>query len=254
MLSPAEFGLYAALGLLAALAGVGFTRVLYGMEDLADRLWHWPETWRPTAGGLLLGVLLLGLPEMYGVGYPVLERGIQQHYVAWFLLVLLVGKIAATSLTIAIGGSGGVFAPSLFMGAMLGTAYGAGVHHLFPGASAPDVVGVGVLPNCHAALKSRRGEGTESGSAVEIQRPERVCAGTRHYCNPCAHGIRIAALLQPVRVWACDSASPAVRAVTVSGPLALPPPLPPVIPLEHPHAPPVAQDWAPAAPPCKPIL
>jgi CIC family chloride channel protein len=49
----------------------------------------------------------------------------------------MAGKIAATSLTIAIGGSGGVFAPSLFMGAMLGTAYGAGVHHLFPGATAP---------------------------------------------------------------------------------------------------------------------
>ena len=91
----------------------------------------------PAAGGVLLGLLLLALPEMYGVGYPVLERAVQLHYVAWFLIVLLVGKIAATSLTIGIGGSGGVFAPSLFMGAMLGTAYGIGVHHLFPGATAP---------------------------------------------------------------------------------------------------------------------
>jgi CIC family chloride channel protein len=137
LVSPVEFLLYAGLGLITAVAGVVFTRVLYGFEDLADRLWRWPEAWRPAAGGILLGLLLLGLPEMYGVGYPVLERGIQQHYVAWFLLVLLVGKIAATSLTIAVGGSGGVFAPSLFMGAMLGTAYGAGVHHLFPGATAP---------------------------------------------------------------------------------------------------------------------
>jgi CIC family chloride channel protein len=137
VVSPAEFGLYATLGLLTAVAGVGFTRVLYGFEDLFDRLWRWPEALRPAAGGILLGLLLLVLPEMYGVGYPVLERGIQQHYVAWFLLVLLLGKVAATSLTIAIGGSGGVFAPSLFMGAMLGTAYGAGVHHLFPGATAP---------------------------------------------------------------------------------------------------------------------
>jgi CIC family chloride channel protein len=137
LVSPAEFALYAALGILTAVAGVAFTRVLYGFEDLADRLWRWPEAWRPAAGGVLLGLLLLALPEMYGVGYPVLERGIQAHYVAWFLLVLMAGKIAATSLTIAIGGSGGVFAPSLFMGAMLGTAFGTGIHQLFPGATAP---------------------------------------------------------------------------------------------------------------------
>ena len=65
---------------------------------------------------------------MYGVGYPVLENGIEGKYVAWFLIVLLVGKIIATSLTIGIGGSGGVFAPTLFMGAMLGTAFGDLVH------------------------------------------------------------------------------------------------------------------------------
>ena len=75
-------------------------------------------------GGILLGLLLLALPEMYGVGYPALERAIRTEYVVGFLLVLMVGKIVATSLTIAIGGSGGVFAPSLFMGAMLGAAYG----------------------------------------------------------------------------------------------------------------------------------
>jgi CIC family chloride channel protein len=136
LVSPAEFLLYAVLGLLTAVAGVGFVRVLYGMEDLIDRFWRWPEALRPAAGGVLLGLLLLALPEMYGVGYPVLERAVQLHYVVWFLIVLLVGKIAATSLTIGIGGSGGVFAPSLFMGAMLGTAYGIGVHHLFPGATA----------------------------------------------------------------------------------------------------------------------
>ena len=137
VVSPPEFALYAVLGLLTALAGVAFVRVLYGFEDIFDRLWRWPEAWRPAACGVLLGGLMLALPEMYGVGYPVLERAVRQHYVAGFLLVLLVGKIAATSLTIAIGGSGGVFAPSLFMGAMLGGAYGAGVHHLFPGATAP---------------------------------------------------------------------------------------------------------------------
>ena len=85
----------------------------------------------------MLGLLLLALPELYGVGYPPLEKAIRGHYAIWLLLILLAGKILATSLTIAIGGSGGVFAPSLFMGAMLGSAYGAGVHHFLRGLAAP---------------------------------------------------------------------------------------------------------------------
>lgn len=136
LVSPVEFLLYAGLGLLTALAGVAFIRVLYGLEDLCDRLWRWSEAFRPAVGGLLLGLVLLALPQMYGVGYPVLEGAIRGQYVGWFLLVLLVGKIAATSLTIGIGGSGGVFAPSLFMGATLGTAYGLAVHQLMPGLTA----------------------------------------------------------------------------------------------------------------------
>ena len=127
-----EYFLYALLGLLAAGVGVAFIRVLYGTEDLCDALWHGPEWLRPAAGGLLLGLLLLVLPEMYGVGYPVLENGIRGQYVFGFLLVLSLGKMVATSLTIGIGGSGGVFAPSLFIGAMLGTAYGDAVHTWLP--------------------------------------------------------------------------------------------------------------------------
>ncbi len=147
--SPVEYPLYAGLGLLAALVGVGFIRVLYGMEDFADRIWRGPEWLRPAAGGALLGLLLLVLPELYGVGYPPLERAIHSDYTVWLLLALLVGKVLATSLTISIGGSGGVFAPSLFMGAMLGSAYGIGVHHLFPGSTGPagayGIVGMGAV-------------------------------------------------------------------------------------------------------------
>ncbi len=102
-----EYFLYAALGVLAAMVGIAFIRVLYATEDLFDRLWRGPEWLRPAAGGLLLGLLLLALPEMYGVGYPVLEHAIRGHYALAFLAVLLGGKIAATSLTIGIGGSGG---------------------------------------------------------------------------------------------------------------------------------------------------
>jgi CIC family chloride channel protein len=119
-----EYGLYAGLGLMAAVVGTVFVRVLYGMEDVADRIWRGPAWLRPAAGGVLLGALLLALPQLYGVGYPVLDHAIGGGYTTRFLLLLLVGKLIATSLTIAIGGSGGVFAPSLFMGAMLGAAYG----------------------------------------------------------------------------------------------------------------------------------
>jgi CIC family chloride channel protein len=74
--SPAEYGFYAGLGLCAAVVGVAFIRVLHGLEDLADRVWRGPEWLRPAVGGLGLGLVLLVLPEMYGVGYPVLESAI----------------------------------------------------------------------------------------------------------------------------------------------------------------------------------
>ncbi|MER0479973.1 chloride channel protein [Streptomyces sp. Edi2] len=144
-----QYGLFAVLGVLAGAVGVGFTRILYWIEDACDWAWRGPEWLRPAAGGLLLGLVLLVLPEMYGVGYPVLEEAAHGGYVAGFLLLLLVGKILATSLTIGIGGSGGVFAPSLFIGAMLGAAYGATTHHLMPGTAgavgAYALVGMGAV-------------------------------------------------------------------------------------------------------------
>jgi CIC family chloride channel protein len=86
---------------------------------------------------------------MYGVGYPVLALAISGHYIVLALLGLLAAKILATSLTMWIGGSGGVFAPSLFMGAMLGSAYGAIVHDAVPGvavaAGAYGLVGMGAV-------------------------------------------------------------------------------------------------------------
>jgi chloride channel protein, CIC family len=130
--SPWEYLGYAALGLLGGLLGWGFARFLYLVEDGCDRVWRGPEWLRPAIGGIVLGGLLLVLPQLYGVGYPVLANGIAERYALGFLLVLVVGKMVATSLTIGIGGSGGVFAPSLFIGAMAGTAFGMVVHALFP--------------------------------------------------------------------------------------------------------------------------
>jgi chloride channel protein, CIC family len=147
--SPLELVLYAGLGVLAAGVGLAFIKVLYIGEDAADRLWRGPAWLRPAAGGILLGLLLLVVPQMYGVGYPVLQAGVAGHYVVLALLGLLAAKVLATSLTMWIGGSGGVFAPALFMGAMLGSAYGAVAHSLLPGLAAASgaygLVGMGAV-------------------------------------------------------------------------------------------------------------
>jgi CIC family chloride channel protein len=126
------------------LVGVSFKTVIYKLEDLGDRLWKGRPEWaRPAAGGVVLGLLLLALPEMYGVGYPVMDREVTGHVVLWFVLALMVGKIVAAGTTLAIGGSGGVFAPSLFTGAMGGMAFGAVVSSLFGHVvSSPAIFGV----------------------------------------------------------------------------------------------------------------
>jgi CIC family chloride channel protein len=125
--------LIAVLGALAGLTGYGFKTVLYKAEDLVDRLWKGRPEWaRPATGGVALGLLLLALPQMYGVGYPVMDNATAGRVVVWMLVVLMFGKVVAASLTLAIGGSGGVFAPSLFTGAMGGMAFGIAAKHLFP--------------------------------------------------------------------------------------------------------------------------
>jgi chloride channel protein, CIC family len=145
--SPVEYALFAGLAVVVGACGVLFTRTLYLIEDACDWIWRGPEWLRPGAGGLLLGGLLWVLPEMYGVGYPVMENAVTGHYVLGFLLLLLAGKILATSLTIGIGGSGGVFAPSLFIGGMGGTAFGMVVHswlpHLTAGPGVYGLIGMG---------------------------------------------------------------------------------------------------------------
>jgi len=129
------------LGLVAGLIGVGFKSFLYGFEDFADRIWKGRPEWaRPAFGGVALGLLLLALPQMYGVGYPVMDKIIAGHEVLWLIVILMVGKVVASSLTLSIGGSGGVFAPSLFVGAAAGMAYGEAVHHIFGSVVGPPAI------------------------------------------------------------------------------------------------------------------
>jgi chloride channel protein, CIC family len=134
-----DYLLVAILAVIAALIGVAFKNALYKVEDLCDAVWkNRPEWARPAVGGIALGLVLLVLPQMYGVGYPVMDKAVAGNYGLWFLVVLAAGKILACSLTLGIGGSGGVFAPSLFVGVTSGMAFGeiAG-HVLGPGAGQP---------------------------------------------------------------------------------------------------------------------
>ncbi|MFQ6057662.1 MAG: chloride channel protein [Anaerolineae bacterium] len=135
LISPWELFLYAALGILAALAAVAFVRVLYGFEDLFDA-WRFPEYFKPVAGGLLMGALGLYSPHLFGVGYEAIEAALRNEMLLTTLILLALLKILATSLTIGSGGSGGVFAPSLFVGSMLGGAFGNVVHGWLPAITA----------------------------------------------------------------------------------------------------------------------
>jgi chloride channel protein, CIC family len=130
--------LVAVLAVTAGLIGIGLKTFLYWLEDFVDELWTGRPEWaRPAVGGIALGVLLLAVPQMYGVGYPVMNNVIGGHVVVGLIILFLISKVLATSLTLSIGGSGGVFAPSLFIGAMAGMAFGTVVHGLFGSAVGP---------------------------------------------------------------------------------------------------------------------
>ncbi len=134
--NPWELLFYVTLGVLAALVAKGFTWLLYACEDLFEA-WHCPEYVKPVAGGLGVGCLALVFPHVLGVGYETIGGVLKDQPAIPLMLGLLVAKAAATALTLGSGGSGGIFSPSLFMGAMLGGALGSSVRGLFPAVSAP---------------------------------------------------------------------------------------------------------------------
>lgn len=165
---PRDYLLVAALAVLAALIGLGFSKFLYLVEDLFDRVWHGRPEWaRPVVGGVLVGLVLLALPQMYGVGYPVMFRALDGDYALWFLLVLAIGKVVATSVTLGVGGSGGVFAPSLFVGLMSGTAFGVAAQQVF-GTAAGDPALYAAVGMAGVFSSATRAPLTSLSSVVEM--------------------------------------------------------------------------------------
>lgn len=131
MISALDLPFYAILGICGAVGGIFFTKVLYWFEDQFDKI-KIPEYIKPVFGGLLLGAVGLYLPQVFGVGYPAMSEALVGHYAMGLLFILAAAKILAVSLTIGSGGSGGVFAPSLFVGTMFGEAFGTALKNIFP--------------------------------------------------------------------------------------------------------------------------
>ena len=157
--SPLEFPLYAILGVFCALVAVGFTLFLYRAEDAWDSV-KFPEYLKAVLGGLMMGTMGLVFPQILGVGYGAIDLALMVKLSWWFMALLVLLKILATSITIGSGGSGGIFAPSLFMGAMAGGAFGAVAQYFFPSvaasAGAYAVVGMGavVAATTHGPLQA----------------------------------------------------------------------------------------------------
>ena len=148
LVSVWEFPIYLFLGLFCAVVGVTFTKTLYRIEDLFDSF-KFPEYLKAVIGGLILGALGLAFPQILGVGYGAMDMVLMQQIAWWLMLLLVIVKILATSITIGSGGSGGIFAPSLFLGAMAGGFFGMVVHTLFPATTASpgaySIVGMGAV-------------------------------------------------------------------------------------------------------------
>ena len=128
---PTELGAMLLLGVLAGAVGLAYTRGLTMSEDFFESR-HWPWWLPPVVGGGLVGLMGLFLPQVLGVGYGAMQDATAGKMAIALMALLLVGKFLATVITLGAGGTGGVLAPSLYLGAMLGGTFGGIGHVLFP--------------------------------------------------------------------------------------------------------------------------
>lgn len=135
MKSHWEFGLYLILGILAGLIAYVFSRCVYISKDLFEKS-RIPACVRPAAGGLLVGAMAIAFPHVMGVGYDTMRVLLEGELALGVMALLVFLKIVATASTVGSGGSGGVFAPSLFIGAMAGGTFGTVAHQWFPSVTA----------------------------------------------------------------------------------------------------------------------
>ncbi len=148
LVSYTEFANYALLGLAAGLTATLFMQTFDKAQNFFEGL-KLPLYLKPAIGGAFVGLIAIWFPQVMGVGYESINQALWGKDVSWLLLALLILKIIATSSTLGSGGSGGIFAPSLFIGAMLGALIGDQASFFFPDSTASvgayALVGMGAL-------------------------------------------------------------------------------------------------------------
>ncbi len=147
---PRELGAYALLGIIGGLSASIFSKSLMYLRPRLRALPKWTFYLQPAGAGLIVGLIgYFGFPQVMGPGYEVMDQAIHGQYTWEFLLALAAFKILATTVSFSSGTPGGMFAPTLFTGAMLGAAIGTFEKHYFPGMSVSvgsyALVGMGVL-------------------------------------------------------------------------------------------------------------
>ena len=152
-----ELPLYSLMGLIVGLVAVLYIHVFYLLRDRFAAIRLHPQL-KPVLGALCVGILAMAFPQVMGDGYYYIEEVLAGNGVIWVMAALVFLKIVATSLTLGSGGAGGVFAPALFIGAVLGGAYGGVAHQLLPqhtaspGAYAAVGIGAFLAATTHAPL------------------------------------------------------------------------------------------------------
>jgi CIC family chloride channel protein len=132
LVHPAEFAVYAVLGVAGGLVSVAFTKLLLGIRA---RFLRFPQNtvwFQPVAGGLLVGLMGWFVPQVMGVGYGYVGDALNGRMAFNLMLLLVALKLLAVTASYASGNAGGIFGPSLFIGAMLGGSVGTLAHHLLP--------------------------------------------------------------------------------------------------------------------------
>jgi CIC family chloride channel protein len=147
LVHPAEFIVYAALGVVGGLGSVAFVKLLLGLRQWFKGFPKWSVWFQPVAGGLTVGLMGFFLPDVMGVGYSFVGKVLNGDVVLRTVVLLAILKIVATAVAYGSGNAGGIFGPSLFMGATMGAAVGSVAHRLFPaytaGPGAYALVGMG---------------------------------------------------------------------------------------------------------------
>jgi CIC family chloride channel protein len=144
---PLEFGIYMILGVVGGLGSVAFVKLLLYLRLWFMTLPKWSVWLQPAVGGLAVGLMGYFVPEVMGVGYNYVEQVLNGNVVIQVVALLAVLKIIATCVCYSSGNAGGIFGPSLFIGAMMGATGGSAAHSLLPhytaGAGAYALVGMG---------------------------------------------------------------------------------------------------------------